>query len=98
MDSQPTPPSAASTQRRLYWLRTAAAAVLAVFVSIGVSAVGHSQSWPYSESIAFAVFLFLIPILQSLADRRRVRSWPVRLAASVVAGVIGGFIHAMLYY
>jgi hypothetical protein len=68
--------------------------VFAVFVSIAVSVIGHNQLWRHPESIAFAVFLFLIPILQSVADRRRVRNWPLRLAASIGAGVIGGFVYA----
>ena len=77
-----------------YWLRTAGTAVFAVFVSVVVSVIGTNQAWKHPESIAFGVFLFLIPILQSVADRRLVRSWPLRLAASVVAGVIGGFLYA----
>ncbi|HEY4735199.1 MAG: hypothetical protein ACJ79J_01620 [Gemmatimonadaceae bacterium] len=95
MDNQPSPQPSTSAPRRRYWLRTAAAAVFAVFVSIVVSAVGQSEAWPHSESIAFGVFLFLIPILQSVADRRRVRNWPLRLAASVVAGFVGGVVYAM---
>jgi peptidoglycan/LPS O-acetylase OafA/YrhL len=95
MDSSSSPPPAKSTQRRRYWLRTVAAAVFAVFVSGAVSAIGRSQLWPHPESIAFAVFLFLIPILQATADRRRVKNWPLRLAASVVVGVIGGVVYAL---
>lgn len=81
--------------RRSYWFRIAAAAVFAVFVSIGVSAVGRSRLWPHAESIAFAVFVFLIPILQSIADRRRVRNWPLLFAVAAVFGAIGGFVHAI---
>jgi cytochrome bd-type quinol oxidase subunit 2 len=95
MDSQPSAPPPPSTERRRYWLRTAAVAVFAVFVSVVVSAIGRSELWKHPESIAFAVFLFLIPILQSVADRRRVRNWPLRLTVSLVAGVIGGFVYAL---
>jgi uncharacterized membrane protein YfcA len=96
MDTQPPAPTTAPGRSRRYWLRTAVAAVFAVFVSISVSAIGRSQLWPHPESIAFGVFLFLIPILQSVADRRRVRSWPLLLAMSVFIGAIGGFFHALV--
>ncbi|HJQ12151.1 MAG TPA: hypothetical protein VJ840_14060 [Gemmatimonadaceae bacterium] len=96
MDNQQPAPTTTSKPRWHYWLRTAGAAVIAALASVGVSAVGQSRLWPHPESIAFGVFLFLIPVLHPIADRRRVPSWPLRLAASVIAGVIGGIIYALL--
>jgi peptidoglycan/LPS O-acetylase OafA/YrhL len=96
MDEQQPKPAVTPHPKMRYWLRTAAVAVLAVIVSVVVSAVAQNQRWPHPESIAFAAFAFLIPILQSVADRRRVRNWPARLAGSVALGVIGGFLYALV--
>jgi hypothetical protein len=95
-DSQQSAPATTSPRRWHYWLRTVGAAVVAVLASVGVSAVAQSRLWPHPEAIAFGVFLSLIPLLQPIADRRRVRSWPLRLLGSVVIGVIGGFLYVLL--
>ena len=96
MDIQVTPQTKPSNWSRRYWLRTAATAVFAALVSVAVSAIARNQLWPHPESIAFGVFLFLIPVLQSVADRRRVQNWPLRLAASLAGGIIGGLIYAWI--
>lgn len=96
MDEQRPASSAPPNPKTRYWLRTAAVAVFAVVVSIVVSVVCQSLQWRYPESIALGVFVFLIPILQSVADRRRVRNWPARLAGSVAVGVIGGLLYALV--
>jgi hypothetical protein len=70
--------------------------VFAVLVSGGVSTVARNQLWPHPESIALGVFLFLIPVLQSIVDRRRVRNWPLRLGGSIAVGIIGGLIYALI--
>ncbi|HJP59329.1 MAG TPA: hypothetical protein VJ865_05005 [Gemmatimonadaceae bacterium] len=70
--------------------------MFAALVSVGVSAVARNRLWPHPESIAFGVFLFLIPVLQSVADRRRVRNWPLRLVASLAGAIVGGLIYAWI--
>ena len=96
LDTQQSTPATAPPRRWHYWLRTAGAAVVAVLASVGVSAVAQSRLWPHPDAIAFGVFLSLIPLLHPIADRRRVRSWPLRLLGSVVTGMIGGFLYVLL--
>ena len=81
-------------ENQRYWLRTAGFAVFAVVVSIIVSAIAQNRRWPHPESIAFGTFIFLIPILQAAADRRRVTNWPLRVVASIGLGLVGGLIYA----
>jgi len=95
MDSQRVGSSATSAPDRYRPLRTIAAAVIAGLISLGVSFLGRKQSWPYSQSIAFAAFLFLIPVLQPIALRQR-RSWASRLSFGVIFAAIGGFLHAFV--
>jgi len=95
MDEKQSTPSATPNPKTRYWLRTIGLAVFAVIVSIVVSAVAQSLQLPHPESIAFGVFIFLIPILQAAADRRRVRNWPLRLVASLAGGLVAGVIFAL---
>ena len=83
------------TERQRYWLRLIGLVAFAVVVSIVVSAVAQSLRWPHPEAISFGAFISLIPILQAVADRRRVRNWPLRLAASVGIGLAGGLIYVL---
>ena len=79
-----------------YWLRTAGLAAFAVLVSIVVSAIAQNRRWPHPESIAFGAFIFLLPVLQAAADRRRVTNWPLRLVASVGLGLVAGLLYAFV--
>jgi len=81
-------------ENQRYWLRTAGLAVLAVVVSIIVSAIAQNRRWPHPESIAFGTFIFLIPVLKAAADRRRVTNWPLRVLASVRLGLVAGLLYA----
>mgnify|MGYP001065353422 CR=1 FL=1 len=95
-DTQQSAPGTTPPRRWHYWLRTAGTAVIAALASVGVSAVAQSRLWSHPDAIAFGVFLFLIPLLHPFADRRRVRSWPLRFFGSAVVGVVGGFVYAFL--
>jgi len=75
------------------WVRTVGAVLIAVLCSLAVSAIGRREAWPHTQSIAFAVFLALIPVLQPSVPGR-VQSWARRLSAGVVFGVVGGLFHA----
>jgi len=93
-EKQSTPPAAPNAKTR-YWLRVIGLAVFAVVISIVVSVVAQSLKWPHPEAISFGAFITLIPILQAVADRRRVRNWPVRLLASLGMGLVAGLIYAL---
>jgi hypothetical protein len=96
MVTQDAAPGTSSTPSRYYWLRSIAAAFVAVVISLSVSIIGRNEAWPHSQSIAFASFLFLIPPLQSLFHRQRVPSWTRRLGLGVIFGLIGGLVHAFV--
>jgi len=85
-----------STPTRYSWLRGVAAAFVAGIISVAVSILGRAEGWPHSQSIAFATFLFLIPILQSLFQGWRVESWTRNLGLGVVFGLLGGLVHAVV--
>jgi len=86
-------PSPSSTPSRYYWLRSVAAALVAGVISVGVSILGRNEAWPHSQSIAFASFLFLIPLLQSLFHQRG-PNWTKPFGVGVIFGLIGGYVHA----
>ena len=92
-DAAPRVPTAPS---RHYWLRTVAAAIVALIVSVSISVVGHNAAWPHSQSIAFAVFLFLIPVLQPLFQGYRLQGWSSRLGLGLIFAAVGGFLHAFV--
>jgi hypothetical protein len=94
--TQDAVPGTSSTPSRYYWLRSIAAAFIAVVSSVSVSIIGRNEAWPHSQSIAFASFLFLIPPLQSLFHRQRVANWTRRLGLGVIFGLIGGLVHAFV--
>jgi hypothetical protein len=64
MPTDHTVPRASSSPTRYYWPRTVAAAFFAGLMSLGVSFLGRSAAWSYSQAIAFGTFLFLIPVLE----------------------------------
>jgi uncharacterized membrane protein YfcA len=76
--------------------RSIAAAFIAALIGIGISALGRIEGWPHPFSLAFAVFLFLIPVLDPPREGRRLRTWPSRLTFGVVTGIIGGLFHAFV--
>src|SRR6266550_4468960 len=96
MVTQDAAPGTSSTPSRYYWLRSIAAAFVAVVISVSVSIIGCNEACPPSQSIAFASFLFLMPPLQSLFHRQRVPSWTRRLGLGVIFGLIGGLVHAFV--
>jgi hypothetical protein len=96
MVTQDGAPGTSSTLSRYYWLRTVAAAFVAGLVAIVMSIVARKEAWPYPQSIAFASFLFLIPVLQPILHNGRRRSWLSRLGFGVVYGLIGGMVHAFV--
>jgi hypothetical protein len=96
MVTQDGAPLTSATPSRYYWLRSVAAAFVAAIVAILVSIVAHKQAWPYPRSIAFASFLFLIPVLQPIAQKQRNQSKASRLGLGVLFGLIGGFLHAFV--
>jgi hypothetical protein len=96
MVTQDGAPEASVTPSRYYLLRSLAAAFVAAIVAILVSIVAHKQAWPYPQSIAFASFLFLIPVLQPIAQKQRSKSKASRLGFGVAFGLIGGFLHAFV--
>ncbi len=89
-------PGTSSKPNRYYWLRLVGAASVALLTAIIVSTVAHKEAWPYPQSIAFASFLFLIPVLQPSFQNHRTRSWASRLSLGVVFGLIGGLVHAFV--
>ena len=96
MVTQDAAPSTPSTLSRYYWLRTVAAAFVAGVIAIIVSIVARKEVWPYPQSIAFASFLFLIPVLQPVFHNERTRSWISRLGFGLAYGLIGGLVHAFI--
>jgi uncharacterized membrane protein YfcA len=95
METLPVADESAKSNRYIVF-RTIAAAFMAGLIGVGVSALGHSRGWPHPISIAFAVFLFLIPILDPPRRGGRLRSWRSRLTFGVVIGLIGGLFNAFV--
>ena len=96
MDTQlagTVPPSAPN---RSYFIRMIAAALADLVISAGVSMAARNQGWPHRISIAFATFLFLIPILQPSRPGHLSRSWPSRVGTGIVFALIGGLFCALV--
>jgi len=80
---------------RRYWRATIAAVVGAAFVSLAVTWIGVSLSWPHPSAISLGVFLFLIPVLPRLFGDRP-GTWPWALTFGLVAAIIGGYVATLL--
>jgi MFS superfamily sulfate permease-like transporter len=78
-----------------YWRGTIAGAVVAAFISLAVTWIGVSLSWPHPSAISLGVFLFLIPVLPRLFSDRP-GTWPRALTFGLVAAIIGGYVAALL--
>jgi hypothetical protein len=95
MDNQPAVPNATPTPGGYPVFRIIAAAAVAAVIAFAVSALGRRESWPYTQSISLAAFLFLIPVLQPIALRQRT-PWSRRLIFGVIAAVIGGLLYFLV--
>ena len=94
MDTPETVANAPGLTRRQYALRATAAGFVAVIISLAVRLLSYRVDRLHSESIAFASFLFCIPILMPVIHPERPRSWTSRLGLGFVFALIGGLIHA----
>jgi hypothetical protein len=87
---------ATSNANSYSWLRDLAAALCAAVISAGISFLGRRAGWSYSRPIAFATFLFLIPVLRPLFQGQRGQSWNSRLSLGVLFGLIGALFYAVV--
>lgn len=96
MDNPQTIPRPDTRPNRYSIARTVAAALVAAVISVALNLFGRRESWPYYDSIAFTVFLFLIPVLTPVADPTRALSRQARTGLGLVVALLFGFGHALL--
>ncbi|CAN5472629.1 hypothetical protein BH09GEM1_BH09GEM1_42920 [soil metagenome] len=80
------------------WRRALGAVAVAGVGGVAVAHLGRSWQRPHFLALAFAMFLFLMVVLQP--SRFDMRAWwrPTgkRLVIAIVLAVVGGVVHALL--